>query len=248
MSKKIAFELDAETRDDQGKGASRRLRRIQNRVPGILYGGDEKPANISLDHKKLMHALEHQAFYSHLLTLNLNNHKQQVILKDLQRHPYKKHALIHIDFQRVRATDKIHMRVPLHFIGEKGSPGVEDGGVVNHQMIDIDIRCIASELPEFIEVDLSHLKLNEIIHVSDLKLPKGIEPVALAHGKDPAIVNIHLPRAAILEEQAEAAAAEASAATTAAAGATPAAGGAAKGAAGGDAKAKADDKGKGGKK
>ncbi len=216
MSKKATFELNAELRNDQGKGASRRLRRLQDQVPAIMYGGGEKPTLITLDHKKVMHALENQAFYSHLLTMNLKDQKQTVILKDIQRHPFKRHAVIHMDFQRVRPTDTIHMRVPIRYHGEENSQGVKDGGIVNHQMIDVEIRCIASELPESIDVDLTNLALNQAIHLSEINVPKGIEFVALTHGHgDMAVVNIHLPRAAIAEEEAEAAAAAAAAAASA---------------------------------
>lgn len=204
MTAKAIFELNAELRHDQGKGASRRLRRTEDKVPAILYGGNDAPLAIMLDHKKVLHALENQAFYSHILTLNIGGKKHQAVLKDLQRHHYKK-AIFHLDFQRVKATDKINMHVPLHFIGEANSPGVKAGGIVNHRMIEVEIRCLASSLPEYIEVDLSKLELNEAIHLSQLKLPKGLELVALSHGHeedhDQAIVSIHLPRRGQDEEE-----------------------------------------------
>lgn len=199
MSTKANFELVAELRDVQGKGASRRLRRLENRIPAIMYGGDEKPTLLSLDHKKVMHALEHEAFYSHILTLHINGKSQQVILKALQRHVYKRHAINHMDFLRIRPTDKINMRVPIHFLNADTAPGLKEGGIINHQMMDIEIRCKASELPEYIEVDLSTLQLDQTLHLSDLKLAASIESVALSHGNDQAVVSLHLPRALVEE-------------------------------------------------
>lgn len=203
---KHKFELDAELRTEQGKGASRRLRRMQDRVPAILYGGEETPAKISLDHKKVMHALENQAFYSHILTLNLSGKKQQAVLKDVQRHHYKK-AIFHLDFQRVSATHPIHMKVPIHFMAEAVCPGVKAGGLVNHRMVDLEVRCLAKDLPEFIEIDLSNLELDQILHLSDVKLPKGVELVALLQGKehDYPVVSIHLPRRSAEDEETAAA-------------------------------------------
>ena len=197
---KTKFELVAELRDVQGKGASRRLRRLENRIPAIVYGGDHEPTLLSLDHKKVMHALENEAFYSHILNLKIDGKSQQVVLKALQRHPYKRHAINHIDFLRIRPTDKIHMRIPIHFINADTAPGIKKGGIITHQMMDIDIRCIASELPEYIEVDLGHLDLDQSIHLSDLKLSANMESVALSHGNDQAIAALHLPRAALEAE------------------------------------------------
>lgn len=193
-----AFELMAEVRHDMGKGASRRLRRLQDKVPGILYGGGEDPLPLAFDHKKLLHTLENQVVYSHILILNISGKKQQVILKDLQRHHFKK-AIFHLDLLRVKATDHITMHVPLHFVGEAKCPGVKAGGVVSHRLMDVEVRCLASQLPESIEVDLSEMGLDQILHLSQLKLPKGVELVALAHGQGPehdhAVVSIHTPRA-----------------------------------------------------
>jgi large subunit ribosomal protein L25 len=205
MTAKAIFELNAEMRHDQGKGASRRLRRTQDKVPAILYGGNEAPLAIVLDQKKVLHALENQAFYSHILTLNIGGKKQQAVLKDLQRHHFKK-SIFHMDFQRVKATDHIHMHIPLHFLGEANCPGVKAGGIVNHRLIDVEVRCLASSLPEYIEVDLSKMGLDQTLHLSHLKLPKGVELVALSHGHGPehdhTVVSIHLPRRANEEETA----------------------------------------------
>jgi large subunit ribosomal protein L25 len=146
----------------------------------------------------MMHALENDAFYSHLLTINIDGKKQQAVLKDLQRHHFKK-ALHHADFLRVNATDEINMHVPLHFKNEATCPGVKAGGVVSHRQIDVEIRCLANNIPEYIEVDLAHLEMDHSIHLSELKLPKGVSIVALSHGhseNDVAIVSVHLPRRA----------------------------------------------------
>lgn len=197
MTAKAIFELQAELRQDQGKGASRRLRRTQDKIPAIVYGGGEAPAAITLNHKKVMHALENKAFYSHILTLDIAGKKQKAVLKDLQRHHFKK-AIFHMDFLRVNATDHINMHIPIRFVGAEKAPGVLAGGIVNHGMIDVELRCLASDLPEEIVVDVSKLDLNQSIHLSQLKLPKGTEPVAFLHGHaadhDQVVVAIHLPR------------------------------------------------------
>lgn len=202
MSAKTLYSLDATARVDQGKGASRRLRRMEDRVPAILYGGKEPPAIISLDHKKVMHALENPKIYSHLLTLNLDGTAEQVVLKAIQRHHHKK-GVLHIDFFRVKPTDVLVMKVPLIFVGGQEAPGVKDAqGVVNHQMNDIEIRCQAKDLPESISVDISKMELDQTLHISHLKFPKGVESVVLSHGTehDHPVVSIHLPRTLVEEE------------------------------------------------
>lgn len=211
MTAKAIFELNASLRHDQGKGASRRLRRNHDQIPAILYGGNEPPQTISLDQKKVMHALANPGFFSHILTLHLEGKKQQVVLKDVQRHHFKK-AVAHMDFQRIKASDLIHMHVPLRYLGEATCPGVKDGGIVSHHLIDVEVRCRADALPEFIEVDISNMELDQGLHLSDLKIPKGVELSALAHGHGPehnhSVVSIHLPRiieepAPVVEETAE---------------------------------------------
>lgn len=174
------FTLSAELRQDVGKGASRRLRRA-NRVPAIVYGAEKQPTAITLDHDALVHNLENEAFYSHILSLDLDGKKEQVVLKDLQRHPYKLRVL-HVDLQRVSAKEKLRLHVPLHFVNENKAPGVREGGLVSHQMTDIEIQCLPKDLPEFIEVDLSSLNLGDTLHLSQLVMPKGVEAYALAHG------------------------------------------------------------------
>lgn len=178
------FTLEASARADVGKGASRRLRREAAQVPAIIYGGKKKPANITVPHKDLMKQLENEAFYSHIITLNVDGKGEDVILKDLQRHPAKQ-QILHADFLRVSKSQKLHTKVPLHFINEASSKGVKmQGGVVSHSMTELDITCLPQNLPEFIEVDLATVEVGQIIHISDLKLPTGVESVALSHGAD----------------------------------------------------------------
>ncbi len=202
--------LEAETRAMQGKGASRRLRRLENKVPGIVYGGDKEAQPIHLPHNKVVKALESESIYSSVFNLNVNGKVEHVILKDLQRHPYKP-IILHMDFQRVSAKDILVKMVPLHFINEEISPGFKAGGVVNHTMMQVELRCQAKDLPEFIEVDLSGLKLDDVLHLSDLKLPKNVhlatDPNVGDH--DHPVVGIHVSRASLSDlAEEEAASAE----------------------------------------
>lgn len=189
----VKFEVEATVRDDMGKGASRRLRR-EEKIPAVVYGGDKDSVSLTLEHKMIAKALEHEAFYSHILTLKTGSSSERVILKDVQRHAFKP-RILHVDFQRVRADVKLHMHVPLHFVGAETCPGAEAGGSISHLVSDLEISCLPDNLPEFIEVDMSNLQLDQTLHISDLKLPKGVESVALAHGDDKAIVSVHMPRA-----------------------------------------------------
>lgn len=196
----IKFELEAELRNDIGKGASRRLR-YADKVPAVVYGAGEPAVSLTLDHNKTSHALSHEAFYSHILTLKVGKKAEKVILKSMQRHPAKP-RIQHIDFLRVRADQKLHMHVPLHFIGEDLAPGLKEGGVFSHAMSDVEVSCLPANLPEFIEVDVSNMALNQVLHLSDLKIPEGVEFVAFAHGvegHDTPVVSIHIPR--IIEEE-----------------------------------------------
>ncbi|MEO5702279.1 MAG: 50S ribosomal protein L25/general stress protein Ctc [Gammaproteobacteria bacterium] len=196
------FELMAEQRNDLGKGASRRLRRA-NKIPGVIYGGEQAAQSLTLDHNAVARHLEHEAFYSHILTVMIDGQEQKAVLRDLQRHPSKP-RILHLDLQRVSATEKLRMRVPLHFIGEDVAPGVkQSGGIVSHLLSDAEVLCLAADLPEFIEVDLSELKLGDAVHLSDLKLPAGVELVALTHDHDQSVASIHLPRAAVEEVKTE---------------------------------------------
>ncbi len=190
------FTIEATVRADRGKGASRRLRHTET-VPGIVYGANKEATAISTDHKKLMHHLEHEAFYSHILTLDLDGNKEKVILKDLQRHPAKM-AVLHLDLQRVDANTKIRMLVPLHYINADDCPGVKEGGIVTHSSTEVEVHCLPGDLPEFINVDLSSVELNGNVHLSDLELPKGVELIELTHGAghDQSIASVHLARGA----------------------------------------------------
>lgn len=186
------FQVNAQTRQDQGKGASRRLRRA-GQLPAIVYGAGKEPLPIAVRHSEMLRHLEHESFYSHILTLNLDGKTEQVVLKDLQRHPAKP-LIMHADFMRVSDTEKITMHVPLHFLNEATCIGVkQEGGVVSHHLVEVEIRCLPKDLPEFIEVDLSHLHLGQMIHLSELRLPTGVEIPALAHGPehDLPVVAIH---------------------------------------------------------
>jgi large subunit ribosomal protein L25 len=190
------FELVAEHRADVGKGASRRLRR-DGRLPGIVYGSHGETRAITLDANTIKHQLENEAFYSHILTLKLDGKDEKVVLKDLQRHPYKPLAL-HVDLQRVDEKEAINMRVPLHFINEEKCQGVrQQGGVVSHIITEVEISCLPQHLPEYIEVDVLELGLGDSLHLSDIKLPEGVSIYALAHGgDDQPVVAVQAPRVA----------------------------------------------------
>jgi large subunit ribosomal protein L25 len=227
---KTAFELVAEFRDAQGKGASRRLRHA-NKVPAILYGGHRDPRALSLDHTKLLLLLDNERFYSTIINLKVGELSQAAILKDVQRHPAK-NAIVHIDLQRVLDDEKIRITIPLHFKGEAGSPGVKKGGIVSHLRNEVEITCLPKDLPEFIEVDLSAVELNQMLYLADLKVPEGVEVPELTHGRNSPIVSIHHARASEEPEAAAggevAAGAAAAAPAAGAAAAKPAAGAAAK--------------------
>jgi large subunit ribosomal protein L25 len=185
----MQIEISAKKRDGQGTSASRRLRHA-GRVPGILYGGDQAPQSIDFDHKELMLSLRNEAFHSSVISLNLDGAKESALLKDVQTHPYKP-LILHVDFQRVDASHKIHVKVPLHFLNADICPGVKlRGGLVSHVMNEVDVVCLPDSLPEFIEVDLKDLDTGHSIHLSHLKLPAGVESVLLHRGEDPTVVTV----------------------------------------------------------
>jgi large subunit ribosomal protein L25 len=234
---KISFELAAEFRDGQGKGASRRLRHA-GKVPAILYGGKNEPRAVSLDHQKLMTLVDNEKFYSSIINLVVGDKKQAAIVKDLQMHPAR-NAIVHVDLQRVVETEKIRIHLPIHFKGEAASPGVKSqGGVVSHRIADVEVSCLPKDLPEFLELDLSQMSLNESKHLSDLPLPPGVTIPAVAKG-NATVVTIHPPRAEEPEPTAEAAAAAPAEGAAAAPAAGDAKAGDAKAAPAGDAKAAA---------
>ncbi|HTT38497.1 MAG TPA: 50S ribosomal protein L25/general stress protein Ctc [Burkholderiales bacterium] len=201
------MEVNATPRGTQGKGAARRLRHA-GKVPGVLYGADKGAEQIELEHQELALNLKHEAFHASILTLNLAGEKQQVLLRDIQMHPWRAQVM-HVDFQRVAKDKKVRIKVPLHFVHAEIAPGVKTGGgSVNHVMTEIDITCLPGDLPEFIEVDLAHLEMGHSIHLSELTLPKGVESVQLRSGDDAVVATIPVPRAEV-EAEAEAAAAAA---------------------------------------
>jgi large subunit ribosomal protein L25 len=176
----VSFDVVAQPRSDTGKGASRRLRR-QGLVPAIVYGGHQEPQMIALAHSHVVRHLEHEAFYSHILNLQVGEETASVVLKDLQRHPAKPFVL-HLDFMRVSQDEKIRMVVPLHFLNQEKSKGVKAGGNISHTMTELEITCLPKDLPEFIGVDTIDMEVGDILHLSEIPLPAG---VALAHAPDP---------------------------------------------------------------
>jgi large subunit ribosomal protein L25 len=190
------FVIEAFPRDDQGRGASRRLRREERKIPAIIYGGHKDATAISIWHNELKKALENEAFYSHVLTIELNGEKESVILKDLQRHPYKP-LLSHADFQRVNKDEEIFVHVPLHLVNEETAPAIKTfGGVAFRLMTQVEVACLPQNLPEFIEIDLFDVEIDGIVHMSDLKLPEGVRIPALQHDAehDQAVVTINKPK------------------------------------------------------
>lgn len=194
------FTLNAEVRSDLGKGASRRLRRLASLVPAVVYGGDKAPESISMLAKEVAKLLENEAAYSHVIELTVGGVKQNVIIKALQRHPAKGHVM-HADFVRVVAGQKLTAHVPVHLINEAAP--VKKGGEIFRATTELEVSCLPKDLPEFIEVDMAETDVGSVIHLSDLKAPKGVEFVALAHGNDLAIANVHAPRVAPEEAPAE---------------------------------------------
>ena len=192
----VEFALNAEVRSDLGKGASRRLRRNVAMVPAVIYGGEKAPQSISLLAKELAKLLENEASFSHVLTLNVAGSNESVLIKALQRHPAKGYVM-HADFIRVVAGQKLTAHAPLHFLNQETSVGVKtQGGEVSHTLVEVEVSCLPKDLPEFIEVDMAAVEVGQIVHLSDLKLPQGVELVALAHGNDLAVANIHASRVA----------------------------------------------------
>ena len=204
------FKLDASVRTDLGKGASRRLRR-EDKLPGIIYGGEEAPVSITLDHNKVNNSADFEAFYSHVLEINLDGKVVEVLVKDMQRHPFKP-KITHIDFQRVIAGQDVHTNVPLHFVNEETSAAVKAGGIAEHHVTEIEVTCLPKNLPEFIEVDMAGVEMGQTLHLSDLTLPAGVSSVELAkndEAHDLAVVTVKpAPKAADAEEDGEEAASE----------------------------------------
>jgi len=198
------FHLSAQSREEAGKGSSRRLRRLEGLVPAIVYGGKNAPKSIQLAHKDLKRALEEQSFYSSVITLDIDGKEEPVILKALQRHPAKP-LVLHADFQRASAGTVLKVNVPIHFLNESKCTGVKlQGGVIHHDSVEIEVSCSPKDLPEFIEVDLAEVELDQVIHLSDIEPPKGVTFIALSHDSDLPIVSIHKAKGASADPEPEA--------------------------------------------
>ena len=198
-----AFVVEAELRADQGKGASRRLRRLENLVPAILYGAGKDPIALSLKDNELKKSLSNEAFYSHVLTVKYDGKEESAILKDLQRHP-SRGDVMHADFLRVDMDKAIHVHVPLHFTNEEACVGVKlEGGKISHQMVEVEVICLPGNLPEFIEVDMTEVHAETILHLSDLKLPEGVTVAALQQGADHdlPVAAVHKPKGKAADEE-----------------------------------------------
>ena len=207
----MSISINAVKRDVKGTGASRRARRAGN-VPGVVYGGGKDAVNLEMNHKELFLQFRHEAFHASILDLILDGKKESVLLRDYQMHPVR-NTIQHIDFQRVSDNEKIHVKVPFHFLNEDSAPGVKlGGGIVAHIMTEAEISCLPKDLPEFIEVNVGELELGDSVHLSQVNLPKGVEFVALAHGNDAAIAAIAKTRGGVSEDEAADAAVAADAA------------------------------------
>lgn len=214
----MGHKISATSRKDEGKGASRRLR-LTGQLPGIIYGGHADPRSIQLEHEKTWLASKNEWFYSSILTLDLDGNEEMVLLRDMQRHPFKQ-QIMHLDFQRVRAGEAIHVSVPLHFLNAEKSPaGKSSGVVITHEMNEIDVSCLPKDLPQYIEVDLTALDAGDTIHLSQIKLPEGVEVPELRFGPDHDVAVVVARFARVETEETEAGA---EAGVAGAAGAVPA--------------------------
>jgi large subunit ribosomal protein L25 len=224
---RVSFTFGADPREKPGKGASRRLRHT-GKVPAILYGGPSGPQALVLDQQNLLTMIESEKFYSSIVRVNVGGKSQEAIVKDVQMHPAR-HSVVHVDLQRVVENETIRLRLPIHFKGEAAAPGVKSqGGIVSHMRADVEVTCLPKDLPEFLEIDLSGMNLNDTLFLSDIPLPEGVLIPELGHGRNAPVVSIHSPRAAEPEPVAVEAAVAATAvpaegAAVAAPGAAPAA-------------------------
>lgn len=187
--------LPAQARDQRGKADVRRIRRQQDLMPAVVYGAGKEAVSIAIEHRHILRALDNEAVYSQVLELDIDGKKESVVLKALQRHPYKV-KILHADFLRIDAKQSLHMLIPLHFINESEAPGAKAGGVFTHTLSEVEVACLPSNLPEFIEVDLSTVELDSSVHLSDLVLPKGVELVAL-QGEEPqdmTVASVHMAK------------------------------------------------------
>ena len=197
----MSIVLNATLREGQGKGASRRLRHTKQ-LPAIVYGAGKEPVSISLLQKDIQHKLPDESFYSQVLSLSIDGKTEDVLIRDIQHHPYKMEVM-HMDFARVDAKKVVHIHSQLHFIGEDVAPGIKtEDGVISHVLIEVELECLAKNIPEFIEVDLSDMHVGDVIHLSDLKMPEGVEVLALKHGddNDSVVASMHVRKVAVEEE------------------------------------------------
>ncbi len=194
------YTLAAELRTDTGKGASRRLRQA-SRLPAIIYGTGKEPTMITFRHDDVVHACEDEAFFSHILTIEYDGKSEQVIIKDMQRHPAKM-QIMHADFQRIDASQALHVNVPLHFINEENSAGVKGGGIISHVITELEVSCLPKDLPEYIEIDMGNIDLNESVHMSEIQLPEGVTSlVAIDEDHDQPVATVVLPRGEKADEE-----------------------------------------------
>jgi large subunit ribosomal protein L25 len=199
----VEFELHVEARTGSGRSDNRRLRKV-GKVPAIVYGGGAEPRAVSVDHDTLIHQMEREAFYTTILTLKLGENTEPVVVKDVQRHPYRTQVL-HLDFQRIVADEIITLHVPIHFIGEEAAVGVkQQGGIAERLITDVEVSCLPKDLPAYLEIDVHGVELNDIVHLSDIVLPEGVTLEALEHGSDQPVFTISPPRREEEEEVAEA--------------------------------------------
>jgi large subunit ribosomal protein L25 len=199
----ISFELNAEPRTDTGKGASRRLRHA-GKVPAIMYGGGKDPESLMLSHNEVLRNLAHEAFYSHILTIKSGGSETRAILRDLQRHPSRP-VIMHMDLQRINASEKLKTQSPVHILGEDTCAAVKAGGLVSHDLTEVAIECLPKDLPEYLEIDISDMEVGDVKHLSDMKVPEGVTLSDLVRENDLAVVSIHAKRAEVEEEAAPAA-------------------------------------------
>ncbi|RLA27443.1 MAG: 50S ribosomal protein L25 [Gammaproteobacteria bacterium] len=202
------FDLVAEERTDSGKGASRRLRRA-GKVPAIVYGAGRAPRSVYFEHASLLHKMENESFFSSVLSISVKGKARQCILKDVQMHPAKR-IVMHLDLQRIVADEKIRMTVPIHFLNEEAAPGVKTGGgTVAHLVTEIEVSCLPANLPEYLEIDIAELELDQSLLLSQISLPEGVEIPDLENDNDRSVVSIHIIKVAVIEEEVEGEEAEA---------------------------------------
>jgi len=195
------YQINAEVRELNGTAASKRLRRA-GRVPAVMYGAGKGNQQLSLDHNEILRNLEHETFHSAIIEVALQGGNEKAILRDVQMHPYKPQVM-HVDLQRISETEKLHIAIPLHFIGEEVAPGVKlEGGIMSHLITEVDVECLPADLPEYLEVDVSGLNMHDTVKLGDIKLPDGVEITALAHGgEDKTVATVAPPQAAEVEEE-----------------------------------------------